>query len=545
VTDSQIAHADALLAAGATDPGVQRDVNEDRFFVDAARGLFIVIDGIGGQAAGARAPDVALATLRSRLERETGTPAERVREAIALANNEIHRLARTRAEWHGMACVLTVAVVRPDMTGSRVTVGHVGDTRLYRIGRESIEKVTRDHSPVGEREDAREISEQEAMRHPRRNEVYRDVGSEVHDPADPDFVDVYEFPLGRDEALLLCSDGLTDLIDSGVIARMTRRFAGQPERIVKALVAAANEAGGKDNVTAVFVEGPGFHAHRPAPVRTGSRRHGARLAVAVVAVAALVVALLAYGWVQRGMPLPTRLVDALRRPVVASAVQVVAAGQSIGAALERAQPGTTVVVEPGEYREQITLRNDVTLTSRVPRGATLRLPPSAPAAETGAAVVAANVNGATLSGFRIVGDAATPLGVGILVSDSTVAIVDVEITGATRAGVLFMAGSGSSLVGGDVHDNPGSGLIVGADTSPRVVHTAFSRNGTADPSAVPLLIEAGAGPTFQGNVFDAGHTTLIAAMDESMRATLLRHNWLMPRPEPPARRRPASAASVR
>src|SRR6185295_7202123 len=101
----------ALIAAGQTDPGRQRTVNEDRFHCDAARGLFIVIDGVGGQAAGGKAADVALSILRKRLERETGAASERVREAITLANNEIYRLARTRPQWNGMACVLTVALV--------------------------------------------------------------------------------------------------------------------------------------------------------------------------------------------------------------------------------------------------------------------------------------------------------------------------------------------------------------------------------------------------------------------------------------------------
>src|SRR5688572_27156065 len=172
----------ALLAAGQTDPGRRRNVNEDRFHCDATRGLFIVIDGVGGQAAGGKAADVALSILRNRLERETAPAAERVREAITIANNEIFRLAGTRPEWNGMACVLTVAVVED----GRATIGHVGDTRLYKLREDRIEKVTRDHSPVGEREDSKELSELQAMRHPRRNEVYRDVGSEIHEPLDPE-----------------------------------------------------------------------------------------------------------------------------------------------------------------------------------------------------------------------------------------------------------------------------------------------------------------------------------------------------------------------
>ena len=247
---------DTIAAAGETDAGLQREVNEDRFHVDQARGLFIVIDGVGGQAAGGKAADVALCMLRERLERETGPVAERVREAITVANNEIHRLASTRPEWNGMACVLTVAVVKD----GRATIGHVGDTRLYKLRDGRIEKITRDHSPVGEREDAQEISELEAMRHPRRNEVYRDVGSESHSPDDPGFVELHEIPFDAEDALLLCSDGLSDLVDSTSILRAVAGGAGDPRAVTRALIDAANGAGGKDNVTVVYVEGEHFAA---------------------------------------------------------------------------------------------------------------------------------------------------------------------------------------------------------------------------------------------------------------------------------------------
>ena len=124
-----------------------------------------------------------------------------------------------------MACVLTAAVIRD----GRAMVGHVGDTRLYKLRSGRIEKVTRDHSPVGEREDARELSELDAMQHPRRNEVYRDVGSEPHEPGDPDFIDIHEVPFEPDAALLLCSDGLTDL-GRLVVHQRDRRRDGQDGR---------------------------------------------------------------------------------------------------------------------------------------------------------------------------------------------------------------------------------------------------------------------------------------------------------------------------
>ena len=124
--------------------------------------------------------------MRARLERQTGTIEQRIREAITMANNEILRAARANSELAGMACVLTLAVLE---NGSAV-VGHVGDSRLYQMRRGEIRKITHDHSPVGEREDSRELSEADAMRHPRRNEVFRDVGSEEHTPDDADFIEL-------------------------------------------------------------------------------------------------------------------------------------------------------------------------------------------------------------------------------------------------------------------------------------------------------------------------------------------------------------------
>src|SRR3984957_2253660 len=138
-----------LRFAAASDPGKRRKNNEDRYYVDPDRGIYAVIDGVGGHAAGETAAGVAVDVIRERLERQTGTRAERIREAITLANNEIFRLSRARLEWGGMACVLTVALIEDDT----VTLGHVGDTRLYLIGGGEIKKMTHNHSPVGERED--------------------------------------------------------------------------------------------------------------------------------------------------------------------------------------------------------------------------------------------------------------------------------------------------------------------------------------------------------------------------------------------------------
>jgi serine/threonine protein phosphatase PrpC len=134
----------------------------------------------------------------------------------------------------------------------------VGDSRLYLIWNGVIRKLTSDHSPVGQDEDAGELTEQEAMRHPRRNEVFRDVGAALRAATDDGFIEVRTCRFHRDAAILLCSDGLTDHLSSGRVREMVERYDGDAECVARELVAAANEAGGRDNITAVFVAGPEF-----------------------------------------------------------------------------------------------------------------------------------------------------------------------------------------------------------------------------------------------------------------------------------------------
>ena len=528
-----------LLAAGHTDPGRQREVNEDRLLCKPEQGAFVVIDGVGGQAAGGRAADIALSLVQEALTREGGSNADRIRVAITDANNEIYRAAATRAEWDGMACVLTMALV----SNGTVTVGHVGDTRLYKLRADRIDKLTRDHSPVGEREDANEITERQAMRHPRRNEVYRDVGSEFHDRRDHDFIDIREVPFESDAALLLCSDGLTDLVDSVTIARTVSRCAGDPDSVVRELIGAANAAGGKDNVTVVYAEGETFAAsnygrgqiesHSPAasgdsvkrstdgpPSSRRRLRYGlVGLTVGLVTLAALWGA----GWLT---------LDRVRSWLPSSSLgtapvqRTVAAGESIADAMRDAPPGSEIIVEPGEYREQITFVAGVRLVSRVPRGATIRLPAAVRDGTDVPAILARNVSGAEFVNFRVSGDSTTPLPVGIFVQDSTVSIVNVEVTGATRAAVEFAGAGTSTMMASEIHDNSGSALIVRDGAKPAVSHSVFARNGRPDRGA-PIVIQR-AIPIFAKNVFVAGTAESFAGRDTASRAELTRDNWFVP-----------------
>jgi PPM family protein phosphatase len=537
----------ALRAAADTNAGLQRDVNEDRIHLDLARGLFLVIDGVGGHPAGGRAADIALAMVRSRFERETGALVDRVREAIAIANNEIHRAAVLRPEWNGMACVLTVVVV-DDM---RAVVGHVGDTRLYKLRDDRIDKITRDHSPIGEREDSNELSELEAMHHPRRNEVYRDVGSDPHEPDDPDFIDACEIAFEPDAALLLCSDGLTDLVNSSSLHDIVKRFAGRPDQVVKELIDAANAAGGKDNISVVYVEGEQFApaddwearavgeitrrggTHRPVvenrlqeTTPRGRRTDASRAAwlVAIALAAASISAAAVRLW-----PLGPMLHRPSNAPVaLAAATIAVGPTESIAAVLQRAAAGSVVLVEPGEYRETLRLKDGVRIVSRVPRAATIRL--SGTASEGDAAVVAAGVVGAELAGFRIVGDAATPLGTGVLIRASQTSLADIEVTGAANAAIVVDGMSVATILGSDLHDNPGTALTVRSATA-RLAHNVFMRNGTSERVRRSFIIDEGANPLFTGNVFQDVSRDTFVGLSDGARAVLSRDNWFADAPD--------------
>lgn len=255
-------------SGAATDVGLVRERNEDRHWVDRERGVFLVVDGLGGHAAGDLAAQTAVDVIRaSTLDSE-----DAVRDAIARANNRIYELGQAQPEARGMACVLTLAAI----AGDEILVGHVGDSRLYLIWNGAIRKLTSDHSPVGEDEDAGALTEEEAMSHPRRNEIFRDVGGRRREPADRDFVQIRRCRFHPDAAILLCSDGLTDQLTSAQVREIVERYDGDAPRVAAELVDAANRAGGNDNITALFVAGPEFRGRsattRPRQGATRGRR---------------------------------------------------------------------------------------------------------------------------------------------------------------------------------------------------------------------------------------------------------------------------------
>lgn len=461
-----------LRFAAATDPGKRRRNNEDRYYVDPDRGIYAVIDGVGGQAAGETAAGVAVDVIRERLERQTGTPEERLREAITLANNEILRLARSKPEWAGMACVLTVALVEDDI----VTVGHVGDSRLYLLRPGEIRKITHDHSPVGEREDRGEISEEEAMRHARRNEIYRDVGSSDRQPDDPGFIEMESFPMPSDGMLLLCSDGLSDLVSSAAIRAGVERYAPDFDAAARAMIDAANRAGGKDNITVVIVAGSDFGevpvsgVRDPAPVAAPAPRS---LKWPVLACLATLLIGIAAGLIYPGV---------LKRLDTAGPRTLVVGTAGIAAALSQARSGDTVVIPPGRYRERVELREGVIVRTQPPGVVTLVSP------DKGPALLAHKMVSGGIEGVWIQGDLDAPLAAGIEVVDASPFIANVKITGAT-IGIDVVGNSAPAITASQITNNLAAGILIGAGASPHIEGNLIAANGNGQPDSLRPGIE--------------------------------------------------------
>ena len=239
---------------GATDVGKVRDLNEDayisQYIWDERHLLLAAIDGLGGYEGGEVAAGLAQKTIIGYLEGSRGDSLGLLKEAIAEANNEIVRQKASNHSVSQMGCVATVCIIELD--ASRIIIAHVGDTRLYQFYKNQLQKLTHDHSPVGEMEDGGKLSEQEAMNHPRRNIVERYLGEYEKDANTPNFIEAGIFPLSSGMQFLLCSDGLSDLLTFKEISSVLARSLHVKNK-VRTFIKMANSKGGKDNVTAVIV----------------------------------------------------------------------------------------------------------------------------------------------------------------------------------------------------------------------------------------------------------------------------------------------------
>jgi PPM family protein phosphatase len=222
-----------------TDTGRQRSENEDSLFVRAP--IFVVADGMGGAQAG----EVASKTAADAFDRDLpeGPPGGFLRETIEEANRRINELARADPSKAGMGTTITAAIV--DAQAEEVGIGHVGDSRAYRLRRGKLERLTRDHSLVEEMRRKGQITDAQAEDHPQRSIITRALGPE------PDVeVDLQTVPASPGDLFLLCSDGLTTMVSEDRIAAVLSA-AGSMREAVRTLVDEANGAGGRDNITAL------------------------------------------------------------------------------------------------------------------------------------------------------------------------------------------------------------------------------------------------------------------------------------------------------
>jgi serine/threonine protein phosphatase PrpC len=221
--------------AGGTDPGRRRRRNEDSYVIDPP--LFAVADGMGGAQAGEVASKLAAGAVK-----EHGADVESL---IQEANRRVHQRSLEDPNTSGMGTTLTVAEVEDGV----VSIGHVGDSRAYLVRDGNLEQLTEDHSLVGELMRTGKLSAEEAETHPQRSMITRALGT------DPNVdVDVFSVKPRDGDLFLLCSDGLTSMVDDREILRLVGAKRGDLDGLVKALIKAANKGGGEDNITVIAFE---------------------------------------------------------------------------------------------------------------------------------------------------------------------------------------------------------------------------------------------------------------------------------------------------
>ncbi|HEX5151352.1 MAG TPA: protein phosphatase 2C domain-containing protein [Parafilimonas sp.] len=240
---------------GSTDTGKMRDNNEDNFIAQhVVRGKYIagcVIDGVGGYEGGEIAAAIARTAILNAIKKTSNDIIDTLKKALGEANEKIFDKKRTSGEHPQMACVLTIALA--DINENKFYYAHVGDTRLYLFRDHSLVKVTHDHSFVGFLEDSGRLSEEAAMKHPKRNEINKALGFHEGKFLEPDYVETGESPFLPGDMLLLCSDGLSDMLDSKKIIGIISSNGSVKEKC-RELINAANLAGGKDNITVVLIQ---------------------------------------------------------------------------------------------------------------------------------------------------------------------------------------------------------------------------------------------------------------------------------------------------
>lgn len=261
-----------IFAEGQTDPGKTRSNNEDAFSFDPDSGIFIVSDGVGGEQAGERASEATVKLLPFMLE-EALKKANITREdeiisliykTIKDLNRKVFNYSQSVDELKGMGATLVLCLVREN----RVFCAYMGDSSVFLVRDGEMECLTEDHSLVHILLQQQKINNKQAKTHPFRNVILRYIGME--EERGPD---ISVFSSRDGDRFLLCSDGLTDMVSEKTIASVLWK-EDSLKAVCSSLIDAANEAGGRDNITAVAVQIGNSRAHRDMKVRVRrTRRH--------------------------------------------------------------------------------------------------------------------------------------------------------------------------------------------------------------------------------------------------------------------------------
>lgn len=237
-----------MKISSATSIGKIRAVNEDSFFVseigNSGALLAVVADGMGGHNAGEVASAETVNTLKDSIV-ETDIPTKKLLlQAIDCANNSVYKMSKQTPTLHGMGTTVTACVIEND----KVTAAQVGDSRLYLIRDGKITQITKDHSLVEMLLESGEITKEDAKHHPQKNVITRAIG--INNSVE---TDIYEFLLKKEDILLLCSDGLVNMVeDEKILSIITS--SEDFSALSDALVKEAEAAGGHDNITVVLIK---------------------------------------------------------------------------------------------------------------------------------------------------------------------------------------------------------------------------------------------------------------------------------------------------
>lgn len=242
------------LYYGDTNIGNIRPKNEDAFVLKEVWGgthlLAVCVDGVGGNGGGDVAANLAVRCISEHLyeSKQTTYSLDALQAAVIFANNSIY--AQHYNPWLSqMSCVLTAALI--NLEDGKIDVCHVGDTRMYMLKNDVMTKVTSDHSLIGPLEESGQYTEEQAMKHPQRNIITRSVGKDILHWG-TEYIQTHTLHL-KPCTLLLCSDGLYDMVHSSQMKRILQEPIPADERVEK-LIDTALEAGGKDNVTVIVID---------------------------------------------------------------------------------------------------------------------------------------------------------------------------------------------------------------------------------------------------------------------------------------------------